>query len=224
MNSYKPRTAAQLKALKPEKAVQMLKDGNERFVKTKQPVQPYGKQIKGTSTSQYPIAAILCCIDSRVPAEVIFDQGIGDIFVARVAGNFSNTDILGSLEYACGVVGSKAIVVLGHTGCGAVKSAIMVAESEETPALPENIPALLSNILPAVEGVTDVEGKRNAENAKFVQRVADENVRLTIANIKANSKTLRNLYHNKKIAIVGAMYDVSTGKVIWPDEEEKKWL
>ena len=156
------------------------------------------------------MAAVLCCIDSRVPSEIIFDQGIGDIFTARVAGNFVNTDILGSLEFACKVAGSKAIVVLGHTSCGAVKG---TCDSVEL----GNLTSMLANIQPAVDAITDVTENRTSSNAEFVQKVSDKNVELTVQNIKDNSLVLAEMLHNGEIEIIGAMYDVATGKVSFND-------
>ena len=196
-------------SLSPAEALQMLKDGNERYLNRKEAVKEFYKQVEATTNGQWPYAAILGCIDSRVPSEIVFDQGVGDLFNARVAGNFANTDILGSLEYACAVAGSKLIVVLGHTSCGAVKSACDGVELG-------NITHLLSNITPVVDSVETVEGEaRNATNESFVQNVADKNVLDTVAAIKAKSSILNELCESGKINIVGAMYDVKTGKVSW---------
>ncbi len=148
----------------------------------------------------------MSCIDSRIPTEIVFDQGVGDIFNARIAGNFVNTDILGSLEFATKVAGSKAIVVLGHTECGAVKGACDHVKLG-------NLTATLEHIMPAVEGVTGITGDRNSKNKEFVQRVADLNVELTIEKIKTDSDVIREMYENGEVAIVGAMYDVHSGKV-----------
>lgn len=193
-------------AINPEMAIERLKEGNERFVGDNRIQRDLNEQTKQTATGQYPFAAVVGCIDSRVPAELIFDQGIGDIFNARIAGNFVNTDILGSLEFACKVAGAKAIVVLGHTQCGAVKGACDDVKLG-------NLTSMLEKIKPAVEAVTDVKENRNSGNADFVQKVADKNVNLTVAQIKEKSDVLREMLENNEITIVGAMFDVSTGKV-----------
>jgi carbonic anhydrase len=190
----------------PDMAVQMLKDGNKRFVDNKMIDRDLIAQVEQTSTGQYPIAAVVSCIDSRIPTEIVFDQGVGDIFNARIAGNFVNTDILGSLEFACKAAGAKAIVVMGHTECGAVKGACDNVEMG-------NLTATLDNIEPAINAVTDIKENRNSKNAEFVQKVADKNVELTIEKIKSDSDVLREMYENGEITIVGAMYHVESGKV-----------
>jgi carbonic anhydrase len=162
--------------------------------------------VAQTGTGQFPFAAVLGCIDSRVPAEYVFDQGIGDIFNARVAGNFVNIDILGSLEFACKAAGSKAIVVLGHSSCGAVKGACDHVELG-------NLTHMLANIQPAMDAVTGDYEDKSSKNAAYVQDVADRNVALTVAKIKSDSSVLNELYENGEIDIVGAMYDVHTGVV-----------
>lgn len=190
----------------PEMALNILKEGNQRFIAGETINRDLSGQIQDTSTGQYPFAAILSCIDSRVPAEMIFDQGIGDMFNVRIAGNFVNTDILGSLEFACKVAGSKLIVVMGHSSCGAVKGACDNVELG-------NLTEMLSQLMPAVNNVTEVTENRNSSNSDFVQRVADKNVELTIQNIKTDSPLLNEMVENNEIAIVGAMYDVASGKV-----------
>ncbi|TNF42803.1 MAG: carbonic anhydrase, partial [Bacteroidetes bacterium] len=194
----------------PEQAVAMLKEGNARFTSETMLNRDLLEQVKQTGSGQYPFAAVVSCLDSRIPTEMVFDQGVGDIFNARIAGNFVNTDILGSLEFATKVAGSKAIVVMGHTECGAVKGACDHVELG-------NLTATLANILPAVEGVTDITENRTSKNAEFVQKVADLNVELTIEKIKSDSEILNEMYKNGEIAIVGAMYDVHTGKVTFMD-------
>ncbi|MDX1628957.1 MAG: carbonic anhydrase family protein [Fulvivirga sp.] len=191
--------------LTPDKALQLLKEGNERFVKNSKKDRDLLQQVNETSTGQYPFAVVLSCIDSRVPAEIIFDQGIGDIFSARVAGNFVNQDILGSMEFACKVAGSKLVVVLGHTSCGAVKGACDDVKLG-------NLTDMLANLKPAVDGV-EVDGERNSKNAQFVQKVADKNVELTIEQIKKDSPVLKEMLDEGDIDIVGGMYDVTSGKV-----------
>lgn len=192
--------------ISPEVALNLLKEGNERFINGDTINRDLSEQIQDTANGQYPYAAILSCIDSRVPAEMIFDQGIGDIFNVRIAGNFVNTDILGSLEFACKVAGSKLIVVLGHTSCGAVKGACDNVELG-------NLTEMLNQLMPAVNSVKDVNLNRTSSNAEFVQKVADANVRLTMENILAESPLLSEMIENKEIALVGAMYDVSSGRV-----------
>jgi carbonic anhydrase len=193
-------------ALTPAQALDILKEGNKRFVAGNRIDRNYQEQVKKTKDGQYPFAAVLGCIDSRVPSEIVFDQGIGDIFNARVAGNFANTDILGSLEYACKVAGSKLILVLGHTSCGAVKSACDHAELG-------NITSMLSNLNPALAAVTDITENRNSQNAEFVQKVANSNVELTIEKIRTDSPILKEMEDNGEIIMVGAMYSTSTGEV-----------
>ena len=163
-------------------------------------------QQEQTSGGQWPFAAVLGCIDSRVPSELIFDQGIGDLFNARVAGNFSNTDILGSLEYSCKVAGAKAVVVLGHSACGAVKGACDGVELG-------NITSMLANLKPAIEAVSDETENRTSSNAGFVQKVVESNVHLTIEDIRRDSPTLKEMEANGEIVITAAVYDVASGKV-----------
>ena len=197
MNAQTQESQAQIT---PETAHQMLVEGNERFVANKKASRNLNQQILDTSEGQYPFAAVLSCIDSRVPAEIVFDQGIGDIFSARVAGNIVNEDILGSLEYSCKIAGSKLIVVLGHTKCGAVTAACKHVELG-------NITALLSKIQPAVQKV-------NKEvTPASIEETAEVNVALSIENIRKESPILAKMEANGDIKIVGAIYDVSTGSV-----------
>lgn len=193
-------------SITPQMAIDILKDGNNRFVSGNVLSRDHAKQVSDTSTGQFPFSVVLECIDSRVPAEVIFDQGIGDIFTVRIAGNFANDDILGSLEFACKVAGSKAILVLGHTSCGAVKGACDKVELG-------NLTGMLSKIQPAVDAVEDDGSERSSKNAEFVQKVADKNVDLTVAYILSKSDVLREMNDNGEISVVGAMYDISTGAV-----------
>ncbi len=187
--------------------IQMLMLGNQRFVENKTINRDLHAQVKNTSTGQYPYAAIVSCIDSRIPTEVIFDQGIGDIFNARVAGNFVNVDILGSLEFACKLAGSKLIVIMGHTSCGAVKGACDHAQLG-------NLTAMLAHITPSVNAVqTPEDQERSSQNIDFVNKVAVENVKRTIQNVKGQSEVLNEMFKAKDIDIVGAMYDVKTGMV-----------
>ncbi len=193
-------------ATTPQKAMQMLKEGNARFVQGSMLKRNLMKQVKATAGGQFPIAAIVGCIDSRASNELIFDQGIGDIFSARVAGNFVNDDILGSLEFACKVAGAKLIIVLGHTECGAVKGAI-------DDVVLGNITQTLSNIKPAVAGVSGYESDRSSKNNALVQAVTNKNVALTVQRIRQRSSILRELVQKGQIMLAGAMYDVHNGKV-----------
>lgn len=191
----------------PSVALDLLKAGNDRFV-TNQPLnRNLNVQVTDTATGQYPYACILSCIDSRIPTEIVFDQGIGDLFNARVAGNFVNEDILGSMEFACKLAGSKIIVVMGHTSCGAVKGACDHAELG-------NLTQMLDKIQPAVIAVATEPGEeRNSKNLAFVNAVAHENVLQTIDAIRAKSEVLNAMEAAGEISIVGAMYSVETGKV-----------
>jgi len=191
----------------PALALEMLKQGNGRFVNNSMLNRNFYEQIEATTEGQWPFAAILSCIDSRVPTETIFDQGIGDVFNARVAGNIINPDVLGSLEYACKVAGSKLVVVLGHTGCGAVKGACDNVELG-------NITGLLAHVKPAINA-TEEPGDRSSSNASFVSKVIDKNVELMIERIKDESPILKEMAEQHEIAIVGATYDVASGNIAW---------
>ena len=195
-------------ALSPEGAIALLKEGNERFVSKKMADRDLLAQVSQTATGQYPFAPILSCIDSRVSAELVFDQGVGDIFSARVAGNIVNEDLLGSMEFACKLAGTKVIVVLGHTSCGAVKGAVDDARLG-------NLTLLLSRIRTAVDAVAEPASaeERTSKNSTFVNTVAEKNVALTIQAIRDRSTVLREMEENKEIAIVGAMYDIADGRV-----------
>ena len=194
-------------AMTPQEAIDRLKEGNGRFIARNMTSRDLVAQVHETAGGQAPFAVVLGCIDSRVPAELAFDQGIGDIFNCRIAGNFINDDILGSLEFSCKVAGSKAIVVLGHSSCGAVKGACDHVELG-------NLTGMLDNLMPAVNSVEE-SGDRSSANAGFVQKVVDRNIQLTVEAIKQRSEVLREMHDNGEIAIVGAMYDVSTGEVRW---------
>ena len=186
--------------ISPDQAIEMLKEGNQRFLNKNQISRDLNSQVKETSGGQNPYAVVLSCIDSRVPVELAFDQGIGDIFSARVAGNVINEDILGSMEYACGVAGSKAILVLGHTKCGAVTSACQGVELG-------NITALLSKVKPAISEV------ENRMGTIEVEEVTKSNVHQSIKEIREKSTMLKDLESEGKIKIVGAVYHVEDGKV-----------
>ncbi len=193
-------------SISPSEALSMLMEGNERFVNNARINRDLLEQVNITSQGQFPFAAILGCIDSRVPAEIVFDQGIGDIFSVRIAGNFINTDILGSLEFACKVAGAKVIMVLGHSKCGAVKGA-------STGVKLGNLSGMLENLKPAVDMVKKATRNENSEDPNFLQQVSEMNVSLSVANILERSPVLREMYDNKEIDIVGGMFDVDTGKV-----------
>ncbi len=189
--------------LTPKAAHDILLDGNKRFVQNVKAQRNLQDQVLETSKGQYPFAVILSCIDSRAPAELVFDQGIGDIFSVRIAGNIVNEDILGSMEYACKVAGSKIVVVMGHTKCGAVTAACNQVELG-------NITALLNKIKPVVDSINVSPDKMNDE---VVEEVAHLNVEWSISRILQESPILAQMKENGEIKIVGAMYDVSTGLV-----------
>jgi len=192
----------------PQKSLQFLKEGNIRFQNNLKANRNLLEQVNDTSDGQFPFATILSCIDSRVSAELVFDQGLGDIFSVRIAGNFVNEDILGSMEFASKLAGTKLIVVLGHTSCGAVKGACDDAKLG-------NLTAMLAKIKPAVEAVSEPKNKdlRNSKNLEFVDQVVKKNVLLTIENIRKQSPILKEMEDNNEIDIVGAMYDINTGAV-----------
>jgi len=190
----------------PEQALSALKKGNERFVNGKMLQRNLMAQVRATASGQYPFAVVLGCIDSRVPPELVFDQGIGDIFSTRIAGNFADTDIIGSIEFATKLSGAKLVVVLGHTECGAVKGACDNVQLG-------NLTQTLSNIMPAVYAVTEVRNDRTSKNKTFVQKVADENVRLTVQALTERSAVLKDLVVTNRLKVLGAMHDVATGRV-----------
>lgn len=194
--------------LTPKDAHNILVEGNKRFYENLKVQRNLQEQVLETSKGQYPFAVILSCIDSRVPAELVFDQGIGDVFSARVAGNIINEDILGSMEYACKVAGSKIIVVMGHTKCGAVTSACKHVELG-------NITPLLSKIQPAVKAV-EVEGVEMT--SEKIELVSEINVKLSIERIRKESPILADLEKDGQIEIIGAMYNVSDGVVTFYDQ------
>ncbi len=192
----------------PKMALEILKKGNERFVTNLKQHRNLLEQVNDTRDGQWPFAIILSCIDSRTSSELIFDQGLGDIFSVRIAGNVVNTDILGSMEFACKVAGSKLIVVLGHSKCGAVKGACDHVEMG-------NLTELLSKIQPAVYAEKEVKEpeSRNAANAEFVQNVAIINVKRSVKSVIARSYILEQMIEKGEIGIVGAMHNIETGKV-----------
>ena len=192
----------------PDKALNFLREGNVRFQNNLKANRNLLEQVNDTSDGQFPFATILSCIDSRVSAELVFDQGLGDIFSVRIAGNFVNEDILGSMEFGCKLAGTKLVVVLGHTACGAVKGACDDAKLG-------NLTSMLAKIKPAVEAVKEPQDAslRNSSNSEFVDNVSEKNVQLTIDRIMKESDVLAEMQRNGEIKIVGAMYDINTGAV-----------
>jgi len=191
--------------LTPDQIIETMKQGNERFRTGKMSAHDYLAQKRATIAGQYPAAVILSCIDSRAPAEIIFDTRIGDTFNARIAGNIANDDVLGSLEFACAVAGAKVVLIMGHTACGAIKGAIDRAQLG-------NLTGLLNKIRPAVEA-THYLGERTSKNGEFVDEVAKTNVRLTLDAIRERSDVLAGLEKDGKIKIVGSMYRLAGGRV-----------
>lgn len=193
--------------ISPDKALAILKDGNMRFTSGKTLHRNHSKQVRQTALGQYPFASVLACIDSRSAPEVVFDLGVGDIFSARVAGNTINEDILGSLEYASKVAGSRLIVVLGHTNCGAIKGACDDVKMG-------NLTSLLEKFKPAI-AASKAPGERSSKNHELVDEVTELNVKQVVENIRSRSPILKELEDQGKIKIVGALYDTSNGKVHW---------
>jgi carbonic anhydrase len=193
-------------AISPSKALDILKEGNRRFVNNLKINRNLLQQANETSDGQHPFAVILSCIDSRTSAELIFDQGLGDVFSVRIAGNIVNEDILGSMEFGCKVAGAKIIVVLGHTKCGAIKGACDNVELG-------NLTSLISKIKPAVDQETVTSNNRTSSNASFVENVAELNVSLSVKNILLKSPIIAEMVKNDQIGIVGGVHDLSTGEV-----------
>lgn len=198
-------TAEEQAALTPDEVISMLKEGNQRFTNNDLTARNHSAQVRKSTYAQYPKAIVLSCVDSRVPVEDVFDRGIGDIFVARVAGNFVNEDILGSMEFACKVSGSRIILVMGHEHCGAVKAAIDDVKLG-------NITPMLTNIKPAVQA-TQYNGQRTSANQEFVHQVCENNVRYNIRKIQEQSPILKEMQDKGEIKILGAVYDMDSGKV-----------
>jgi carbonic anhydrase len=198
-------TKEQRDKMTPDEILLDMKNGNEHFCKGERRARNYLREQKASAKGQYPSAVILSCIDSRAPAEVIMDLGIGEVFNTRVAGNIANEDILGSMEFACKLAGAKVVLVMGHTACGAIKGAIDNAELG-------NLTGLLAKIKPAVQA-TEFTGERSAKNYQFVDAVARKNVELTIANIRKNSPVLLELESQGAIKIAGAMYSLETAVI-----------
>lgn len=192
----------------PDTALEFLQEGNDRFLQNLKANRNLLEQVNDTSDGQYPFATILSCIDSRVSAELVFDQGLGDVFSVRIAGNFINEDILGSMEFACKLAGTKLLVVLGHTSCGAIKGACDHVRLG-------NLTALINKIEPAVAAVKEPkdESLRTSANLDFVDAVSQENVKIAIDNIRSRSVVLNDMEKDGEIKIVGAMYDITDGRV-----------
>jgi carbonic anhydrase len=207
----KTHTKEAQEKLTPRMALDILKEGNDRFIKNLKKQRDLLEQVNDTRDGQWPFATVLSCIDSRTSAELIFDQGLGDIFSVRIAGNIVNTDIIGSMEFACKVAGSKLIVVLGHTSCGAIKGACDHVEMG-------NLTELLSKIQPAVYQEKTTVDKRDSTNAKFVDNVALINVKRGAEQIIERSYILEQMLEEGLIGVVGAMYNVKTGKVIFSED------
>lgn len=197
-----------LEKLTPKQALEFLKEGNKRFLTNLKVNRNLLKQVNQTSEGQFPFATVLSCIDSRTSAELIFDQGLGDIFSIRIAGTILNDDILGSMEFACGIANSKIIVVLGHTQCGAVISACNNLKTG-------HLTGLLNKITPAINQETTTKTDRNGQNLTFVNNVSAINVNLTIGQIRKQSSILADLEKEGKIIIVGGLYNIETGEVIF---------
>jgi len=195
-------------AITPSMAIQILKEGNKRFMNNLKANRNLLEQVNDTSDGQHPFAVILSCIDSRTSAELIFDQGLGDVFSVRIAGNIINEDILGSMEFACKVAGAKLIVVLGHSKCGAIKGACDHVEMG-------NLTALLSKIQPAVFDEKSISENRNSSNSEFVEKVAAINVTRTVQAIVERSPILKEMIGSGEIGIIGGMHTISNGEVIF---------
>lgn len=195
----------------PEQAIKLLKEGNVRFVNNLKVNRNLLQQANETSDGQHPFAVILSCIDSRTSVELIFDQGLGDVFSVRIAGNIINEDILGSMEFGCKVAGSKVIVVLGHTSCGAVKGACDHVEMG-------NLTALLSKIQPAVYDEKTVSENRDSNNSEFVEKVSTINVKRTVRDIMQRSPILKEMIEKGEIGIIGATHDIQSGEVNFYDD------
>ncbi len=200
-------TSATQASTTPDAALALLKAGNTRFVEGRTINCDLRKQVLATAEQQSPIAVVVGCIDSRVPPEMVFDQRLGDIFAARVAGNFVNTDILGSLEFATAAAGAKLIVVLGHSSCGAIKGAVDDVKLG-------NLTAMLGNIRPSMSKL-QYTGVPTSKNKKLVQELADQNAKDAVEHILQKSEVIAKLVKDGKVKVVSAMHDLSTGKISW---------
>jgi carbonic anhydrase len=203
-------SAEEQKRLTPDDVIESLKEGNKRFVNGALTLRDHSKQIRHALKGQYPKAIVLSCIDSRVPVEDVFDKGIGDMFVARVAGNIVNEDILGSMEFSCKVSGAKLVLVIGHEFCGAIKGAIDKVRLG-------NLTSLLAKIEPAIERCSHYTGEKSSKDIQYVDMVIKENVKLTVENIRRQSYILSDMEKSGEIKIVGAYYDMDNGEVTFFD-------
>jgi carbonic anhydrase len=203
-------TKERQQSLSPQEIIERFKEGNRRFLSGKTIGHNYLYQMSETASAQFPPAIVLSCIDSRVSPEIVFDLGLGDIFDARVAGNIVNKDIAGSMEYACKVTGSKVVLVMGHTSCGAIKGAIDGVELG-------NLTGLIAKLKPAVDAVGNIAGERTSKNKKLVDAAARENIQLTVKKIRSISPLLHQMERDKKILITGCLYDVRSGQVEFLD-------
>lgn len=211
--NMKAHTLESQASVTPDKALQFLNEGNQRFVNNLKLNRNLLEQVNDTREGQWPFACVLSCIDSRVSAELVFDQGLGDIFSIRIAGNFVNQDILGSMEFACKVAGSKLVVVLGHTKCGALKGGLD-AEAVDTLGL-DNLSHLVHRFEDCINAIIHEGEERSSHNGDLLERLTVRNVQQTIRDIRHRSAPLRNMEKNGDIKIVGANYDVETGEVTW---------
>ncbi|MPS72556.1 MAG: carbonic anhydrase [Chryseobacterium sp.] len=209
----KAHTSETQSTINPEKALEILKEGNRRFVNNLKANRDLLAQVNDTREGQWPFAVILSCIDSRTSAELIFDQGLGDIFSVRIAGNFVNQDILGSMEFGCNVAGSKLVVVLGHTKCGALKGGLDAAAIEGLGM--DNLNHLIGHFDPIIKNIIKDGEERSSKNEDLLERLNHHNVKHAIEDIRKQSATLKRLEDEGKIKIVGANYDVETGVVTW---------
>ena len=209
----KAHTSETQATITPEKALNFLKEGNQRFVNNLKANRDLLEQVNATRAGQWPFAVILSCIDSRTSAELIFDQGLGDIFSIRIAGNFVNQDILGSMEFGCNVAGSKLVVVLGHSKCGALKGGLDSAAIE--PMGMDNLNHLIGHFDPIIKTIIKDGEERSSSNEDLLERLNHHNVKHAIEDIRKQSSILKKLEDEGKIKIVGANYDVETGVVSW---------
>ncbi len=203
-------TQADQAALTPDQVLASLKQGNQRFLSGDITSRDHSAEVRSAASGQFPKAIVLSCVDSRIPVEDVFDRGIGDIFVARVAGNFENTDILGSMEFATLVSGAKLVLVMGHSDCGAVKAAIDGVELG-------NITAMLENIQPAIDSLASYPGDKSSSNPEFVHMVTQRNIEISIADIRMRSAVISDLEKEGQVKIVGALYDMATGEIAFID-------
>jgi len=209
----KAHTSETQSTITPQKALEILQEGNARFVNNLKANRDLLEQVNATRAGQWPFAVILSCIDSRTSAELIFDQGLGDVFSVRIAGNFVNQDILGSMEFGCNVAGSKLVVVLGHTKCGALKGGLDAAAIEVLGM--DNLNHLIGHFDPIIKNIIKDGEERSSKNEDLLERLNHHNVKHAIEDIRKQSATLKQMEDEGKIKIVGANYDVETGVVNW---------